>query len=199
MPEIRKAILSSCKSGLNHKPVLLVPRRIIIAYWLIPAEPAHSFFQGVINDLACRYNAPVFEPHVTVHVGSNRADAAETAVSEAARSCKLIKLKAVEIGHSSEFIKTLFVQFALNADLRQLSEIIGNAAQGSAHYELRPHLSLLYKGMLWAERRELASSINVPFPEVNFDVLRAVRCISPTRTRADVEAWHVVTTKKLCG
>jgi 2'-5' RNA ligase len=176
-----------------------VPRRIIIAYWLIPAEPAHSFFQRVINDLARRYDAPLFEPHVTVHFGSNRADAAESAISQATRVCKLMKLKALEIGHSSEFIKTLFVQFALNTDLRQLNEIIRDAAQDSSHYELKPHLSLLYKGMPSAERRELASSINVPFPEVNFDVLRAVRCISPTRTRVDVEAWRVVATKKLCG
>jgi 2'-5' RNA ligase len=199
MPEIRKAILSSCKSGLNHKPFLLVPRRTVIAYWLIPAEPARSFFQGVINDLACRYDAPVFGPHVTVCVGANRADAAESAISEAAHELESIQLKALEIGHSSEFIKTLFVQFALNAELRQLGEIIRDATQDSAYYELKPHLSLLYKKMPAASRRELAGSIKVLFSEVIFDALEAVRCISPTQNRADVEAWRVVTTKKLCA
>jgi 2'-5' RNA ligase len=174
-----------------------VSRRTVIAYWLMPAEPVQSFFQGVINDLARRYDAPVFEPHVTIDVGANRAHAAECAISEAARTCKLIKLKALEIGHSREFIKTLFVQFALNKELQQLKETIRNAAQNSSHYELEPHLSLLYKRMPPTARRERASSINVPFPEVNFDALRAVRCISPTRTRADVEAWRVVATKKL--
>jgi putative hydrolase of the HAD superfamily len=173
--------------------------RIVIAYWLIPAEPARSFFQGVINDLARRYNAPLFEPHVTVYVGSNRAAAAESVISEAARVSKPIKLNALEIGHSSEFIKTLFVQFALNAELRQLNEIIRNTAQDSAHYELKPHLSLLYKKMPVAARRDLARSIKVPFSEVTFDALKAVRCISPTRSRGDVDAWCAVTTKKLCG
>jgi 2'-5' RNA ligase len=84
------------------------------------------------------------------------------------------------------------VEFALNAELRQLNEIIRSAAQDSSHYELKPHLSLLYNKMRSAARRELASSINVPFREVHFDALRAVRCISPTQTRADVEAWRVV-------
>jgi len=174
-----------------------VSRRTVIAYWLIPAEPAHSFFQEVINDLAHRYDAPAFEPHVTIHVGANRADAADSAISQAPRVCELIKLKALEIGHSREFIKTLFVQFALNKELQQLNEMIRNAAQNSSHYELEPHLSLLYKRMPPTARRELASSISVPFLEVNFDALRAVRCISPARTRADVEAWRVVATKKL--
>jgi len=177
-----------------------VSRRIVIAYWLIPAEPARSFFQGVINDLARRYDAPPFEPHVTIYVGSSRADAAESAISEAAaRVCRLIKLKALEIGHSSEFIKTLFLQFALNTELRELNEVIRNAAQDSAHYELKPHLSLLYKKMPVAARRYLARSIKVPFSEVTFDALKAVRCISPTRSRGDVDAWCAVTTKKLCG
>jgi 2'-5' RNA ligase len=174
-----------------------VARRTVIAYWLIPAEPAQSFFQGVINALARRYDAPLFEPHVTVHVGLNRAAAAESAISEAARACTLIKLMAREIGHSSEFIKTLFVQFALNTELRQLNETIRNIEQDSSRYELKPHLSLLYTKMPAASRRELASSIKVPFAEVTFDALKAVRCISPTRTRADVEAWCVVATTEL--
>jgi 2'-5' RNA ligase len=174
-----------------------VSRLFVIAYWLIPAEPARSFFQEVINDFAHRYDAPLFEPHVTVYVGTNQADAAKKALSEAAREYEPIKLKALEIGHSSEFIKTLFVQFALNTELRQLNEIIRDAAQESSHYELKPHLSLLYKKMPAAARRALADSIKVPLSDVTFDALKAVYCISPTQSRADVEAWRVVTATEL--
>ena len=193
MREIPKATSLNCKSGVSA----FVSGRTVIAYWLIPAEPARSFFQAVIDDLVRRYDAALFEPHVTVHVGSNRTDAAESALSEAGRVCRPIKLKALEIGHSSEFIKTLFVQFVLNAELRQLNEIIRGAAQDSSHYELKPHLSLLYKKMPAAARRELASSIKVPSAEVTFDALKAVCCISPTRSRSDVEAWCAVATTEL--
>jgi 2'-5' RNA ligase len=193
MREIPKATLLNCKSGVSA----FVSSRTVIAYWLIPVEPARSFFQGVINDLARRYDAPLFEPHVTIHVGANRAATAESAISEAARSCKLIKLKALGTGQSSEFIKTLFMQFALSTELRQLNEIIHDAAQYSSHYELKPHLSLLYKKMPAAARRQLAGSIKVPFSEVTFDALNAVRCVSPTRSRVDVEAWRVVAATEL--
>lgn len=193
MREIQKATSLNYKSGVSA----FVSRRTVIAYWLSPVEPARSFFQEVINDLGRQCDAPLFEPHVTVHVGSNRADAAGSALSEAARVCKPIKLKALEIGHSGEFIKTLFMQFALNTELRQLNEIIRNAARDSSHYELKPHLSLLYKKMPAVARRELMDSIMAPFSEVTFDALKAVRCISPTRTRADVEAWRVVATTEV--
>jgi 2'-5' RNA ligase len=169
-------------------------KKIVVAYWLIPAEPAHIFFQDVINGLAQRYNAPVFEPHVTIHVGANCADAV---LSRAAHSCKQIKLKPIEIDHSSEFIKTLFVQFALNTQLRQLNQSIRTTVQDSSDYHLSPHLSLLYKRMSIQDRCLLTGSIEVPFSEVIFDSLKAVQCISPTRSRADVEAWCVVAEKPL--
>ena len=174
-------------------------RRVLIAYWLIPAEPAHTFFQRLIEDLARRCEAPRFEPHVTIHVVANHPDAAEKALSKASRECQLIKLKALEIGHSDEFIKTLFVQFAPNRKLRQLHETIRNAAQDSSDYELDPHLSLLYKNMPATARRQLADSIKIPFSEVIFDALKAVRCVSPTSSRSGVEAWRVVTTTELSG
>jgi 2'-5' RNA ligase len=174
-----------------------VSTRIVIAYWLIPAEPTRSFFQAVINDLAQQHDAPVFEPHVTVFVGANRIGAAERALSQVARGWYPTKLKTLQIDHSDEFIKTLFVQFALNTQLRQLNEKIRDAAQDPSHYDLKPHLSLLYKTMPPAARRELATSIPVPYSEVSFDAIKAVRCVSPTRSRADVEVWRVVASAEL--
>jgi 2'-5' RNA ligase len=172
-------------------------RQVVIAYWLIPAEPAHRFFQRLIRDLARWYDAPFFEPHVTIYVGANDANAAEKALSKAAREWQTIDLKALGINHSDEFIKTLFVQFAMNRKLRQLHQTIRNAAQDLSDYELNPHLSLLYKKMPATVRRELTDSIKVPVSKVVFDSLKAVRCISPTRSRADVEAWRVIATREL--
>jgi 2'-5' RNA ligase len=174
-----------------------VTKQTVIAYWLIPSEPAHSVFQQIVNDLARRYDAPVFEPHVTIYVGANTTDAVNTTLSKAARDCKRIMLQALEVSHSDEFIKTLFVEFGLNTKLRQLNQVIRSAAQDSSDYDLKPHLSLLYKRMSVQTRRQLARSIEVPFSQVVFDSLKAVRCISPTQNRADVEVWRVVSEKVL--
>ena len=171
----------------------------VIAYWLIPAEPAHSFFQRIINDLVRRYDAPVFEPHVTIHVGADRADAAKNALWDAARECKLIGLTPLGIDQSDEFIKTLFVRFPVSAELRKINGVIRQAANDSSHYQLNPHLSLLYKNLAAANRRELAALISVPLAEVTFDAIKAVRCVSPTKSDADVEAWHVVAAASLSG
>jgi hypothetical protein len=60
-------------------------------------------------------------------------------------------------------------------------------------------LSLLYKKLAAATRRELPASIDVPFSEVTFDAIKAVRCVSPTIAHADVEAWRVVAAASLSG
>jgi len=177
----------------------LVTRQTVIAYWLIPSEAAHRFFQRIINDLARRYDAPVFEPHVTIHVGADRADAAQNALGDGARECQLIGLTPLGIDQSDEFIKTLFVQFAMSAELREINDIIREAANDSSQYELKPHLSLLYKKLTAATRREVAASINVALSEVSFDAIKAVRCVSPTQSGADVEAWRVVAAASLSG
>ena len=167
-------------------------RRIVVAYWLTPTEPTCSYFQNIINDLAERYAAPEFEPHLTVHVGVDCTDSVDEALSRAARGTKRIALQVLNVNDSSEFIKTLFVTFAASAQLQRLNQSIRKVTQDSSDYQLSPHLSLLYKNMLMADRRRLARSIEVPFPEVAFDSLKAVRCISPTRSRADVDAWRIV-------
>ena len=174
-------------------------RPTVIAYWLIPSEPAHSFFERIINDLAGRYDAPVFEPHVTIHVGADRADAAKNALGDAACECKPIGLTPLGIDESGEFTKTLFVDFPVRAALRKINGSIRQAANDSSNYQLKPHLSLLYKNLAAANRRELAASINVPLSEVTFDAIKAVRCVLPMKCGADVEAWQVVAAASLSG
>jgi hypothetical protein len=198
MRETLKATSSSCKSGVEpHVVGSLVTRRTVIAYWLIPGEPAYSCFEGIINDLARRCDAPVFEPHVTIYVGADHADLAANALEFVARECTRMTLNPTRIDQSEEFTKTLFVEFAMTAKLRQLNELIRNATHDSSRYELKPHLSLLYKSIATETRRDLASSIKVPLSVVTFGAIKAVRCISPTSSRADVEAWRIVAAASL--
>src|SRR5215216_453408 len=98
-----------------------------IAYWLIPAEPARSFFERTIVDLARRHNAPLFEPHMTIYVGSDRVEAEEV-IAKAISRCRLVQAKVLKVCQSGEFIKTLFVQFALDRKLEQLNELVRDAA-----------------------------------------------------------------------
>ena len=62
-----------------------------------------------------------------------------------------------------------------------------------------PHVSLLYKNLPMSAKRELASAIRLPFKEVIFDSVKAIRCTAPMEVPADVKTWRVIATKKLRG
>ena len=119
----------------------------ILAYWLLPAEATRDFFASTIAELAARFDAPVFEPHVTIYAArSGYEDPAEVLSSALAR-CEPFRLSVRDIQCSDEFTKTVFVRFEASAQLSRLSRALQQASTSHDEYQLNPHLSLIYKEM----------------------------------------------------
>jgi hypothetical protein len=168
-----------------------------ISYWLVPAAGDKERFEEIIRQLAAAFDAPVFEPHVTVYSGplSPRDNPREVVAATAAETFELV-LRSNGIAHSEPFTKTLFVEFAANEILTQLSEALKQRSAQSVQYELKPHLSLIYAPLAPAARSRLADEIVLP-STVRFDALKAILSSEHVRTREDVEAWRVVAESRL--
>jgi hypothetical protein len=164
----------------------------ILTYWLIPAEPARSYFRSLISDLAGRFDAPVFEPHVTLYVTESGNENPAGVLRETFCLIEPPRLSITAINYSDEFTKTLFVEFRPDELLAGLKEKLRAGSASPPEYQLNPHLSLIYKTMSRETKMELANSLRLPFDEVLFASAKAV--ISPARIEspADVEAWRVV-------
>ena len=156
----------------------------IVVLWLTPSEPARTFFRETIHRLAATHDAPIFEPHLTLGPGS-------VAQLEQAHAAA-IELPTIGLASTSKFTKTLFVRFQLAPALAALRQSLGVDAAG-----FDPHLSLLYREMPEMTKRELVSSIILPFATVSFTSIQAVRCPSETSTATDVAAWEILATKSL--
>jgi hypothetical protein len=164
----------------------------IITYWLCPAEPARSGFAELIENLAARFNAPVFDPHVTIYVTSAKNEKPGEVLAKILPERQPYRLSVRDLSFSDKFTQTLFVRFTPNRELTVLSEDLRRASVSPSHYEVNPHLSLLYKTMAAKTKRELAGSITLPFADAIFGTVNAV--LSPARieSREDVESWRVV-------
>ena len=163
-----------------------------ISYWLIPAEPDKARLAETIQNLAVRWNGPMFEPHVTL--GSGLVESRERIdeiVSEAMRGVSKVVLTSTGIDHSDQFTKTLFVEFAADDALTLLAAKLKRLSARPEEYELKPHLSLLYASLDQAQREALARSVVIP-KLIRFDSLKAVVTGGSTCSRADVESWRVV-------
>jgi 2'-5' RNA ligase len=162
----------------------------VIAYWLIPAEPAHEFFQRTIRELAERFGAVEFEPHVTVFLGQVNGRPPKEVLSSL--GSRRISLSACRIEQSNKFTKTLFVQFEKTDSLQSLADRIQELSGAEKPYLVNPHLSLLYHNIAAKTRRALAETIQLPFQDVPFERVCAMLCKSPTKTADDVRDWKLL-------
>lgn len=171
----------------------------ILAYWLIPAEPARSYFCSLISDLARRLEAPAFEPHVTLHVTKADNEDAAGVLKNALTDFKTLRLSIARLDCSDKFTKTLYVQFQPDAALQRLSEKLRTASVAKDDYELNPHLSLIYKTMAPEAKRQIIDSLHLAFSEVDFDSIKAVISPAKIESREDVESWRTVATQPSSG
>jgi 2'-5' RNA ligase len=171
----------------------------IVTYWLCPAEPEHDHFARLIGDLAARFDAPTFEPHVTVHTTTAEGENPARVLAKIVNGRRPFRLSVRWLDYSDEYTKTLFVQLSPDAEVAQLSEDLRRASVSPSDYQLNPHVSLLYKKMDEETQRRLVASIVLPFNEVSFSSVKAVVSPAEIQSREDVEAWRVIVECRLRG
>ena len=173
---------------MRSSNIALRRKNFVTALWLLPAAPARDFFRATIDRLARDYDAPRFEPHLTLGLLETSSALPQL------RSASAIRLRPIGILFSSVFTQTLFVRFEMAPALDALRQSLGIRVSG---YD--PHLSLLYRRLPAAVKERLAASIPLPFSTVVFDQISLVRCARPTESRADVEAWEHLESNKLAA
>ncbi len=168
----------------------------MIAFWLVPAPAERKYFESLIAELAARFGAPVFEPHVTL-LGGDIDERVAADVLHQVEFAKPIELEVAGIEFSDKYTKTLFVQFRSSDRASTLSDALKAAAGTSSDYEFNPHLSLVYKDMPAGEKAAAAAEITLPFERVVFGGIKAIRAPSPIKTREDVEAWRTLGERRI--
>ncbi len=162
-----------------------------VSYWLRPAAPERAQLSEMIRQLAHQFDAPVFEPHVTLYSGPVESlERIDRVLRAAAGLGSEITLRSTDLAHSDQFTRTLFMEFAPEAGLISLAAELNRLSRPAGDYELKPHLSLVYAELAAERREELARSLVVP-ATIRFASLQAVGTGGSTLSRADVETWQV--------
>jgi len=161
-----------------------------IVYWLLPEAVASEVFWRKIGELTEQFSAPLFEPHVTIFIAPENS----RPPLEVLHDLPLVNIELTihSIRFSEQFAKTLFVQFEKNSTLQQLGDAIRKASGAQDRYLIDPHLSLLYAKLPPETKQRLADKIGLPFREVCFTSIYAMRCARPTTTAIEVGQWKLL-------
>ncbi len=164
----------------------------LFSYWLLPAEPTARALQAQIKSLAERYDAVVFEPHVTLYTGpADDREVAET-LDFLRLSFRPLTLVPFVVAQSSRLTKTLYIRLELTPELASLADTIkGRAARPSQSRLDDPHVSLLYQRIAEAERAGLAAQIAVPAPFAG-DGVAVIEAEIPIDNLDQIRRWRFV-------
>ncbi len=176
------------------------PRRFSV--FLVPVADDRRWAEGVIGELAARYDAPLFEPHVTVYGGSYTEES-ELAplcrtLSDGATETGPITLRVTGLGVTEEYFRTLFVAFEEEPRLRRLHELVKGAVANDSGYVFVPHLSLLYADMPLAAKEMAARTVSLDREEMHFDEVKIV-APDPVTGWSDARRWQTLFRVRLDG
>lgn len=162
-----------------------------VGFWLVPAKQDHARLSEIVSRLARTYGAPLFEPHLTLHVGTQSADDnLHEIMRAAAATTDSFALSATSTGHSAALFKTLFVEFAHDEAPHTLQQSLAKGLKIATAYSLEPHVSLLYKELPETVRSKLADEFFFHGQSITFDEIAAVRP-GPSGEFLDIEKWDV--------
>ena len=164
----------------------------VYSYWLLPAAPAAAAFKARIDELAVRYDAVAFEPHVTLYTGSSDDGEVAQTLDFLRASFRPLPLAPFVVAQSSRLTKTLYVRLELTPELAALAATLkARARQPSASVLDDPHVSLMYQAIAEDERAKLAAEIPVPAPFMG-DGIAVIETEVPITELDQVRRWRFV-------
>ena len=167
-------------------------------FWLMPAEPLKMQLHSVVRKLAREFDGPEFDPHVTIYYGPSNPTEAEAITKKLAEGFSPLDLRMRYLDQSEVYEKTVFIQFDPSETLNRMRNLINDSLAMPTGYVLNPHLSLLYKDISEAKRRELCSQPIAPEGLQHFDGVRVVEFEPPWRPEA-IRKSRILADLKLQG
>ena len=156
------------------------------SYWLMPCPDDHALLQGIIKELAHRYNTPVFPPHLTLFAGPAPPEGEETKILDTLDTQRVPESLAVTgLDATARYTMTLLLRCRPDSELLALHDFIRQHAP-SSEYRLDPHLSLLYADLPLPTKQNLAHELAPPLEEIRFDRIRIVGHPSPVESQEDI-------------
>ena len=132
----------------------------MFAVWYLFDKDNEDYLFEIITNLAKKYDAPSFIPHITAY-GLLNIDlkTLDDKILETIQKIKSFSVETNTINFSDDFWKTLFVEILPNKHLVKINNNLTKNLSQFSKYEFLPHISLLYKNMEKNQKQFLAESL----------------------------------------
>ncbi len=153
------------------------------ALWLKPENEVRDILKRIIDRLAEEYDAPVFEPHITVASGIKMpVDEMVGRLESVSHTVEPMTLYLEDTDFRDSYYRSLFVRIAPNEALLALRERSLREFR-LEHEPYMPHLSLMYREMDSGKKQQIIERVGKRFDLVFIpDKIHLVRVSGPPET-----------------
>lgn len=161
-----------------------------VSLWLVPQPEDAAYLQGIIDQLAEKYQAPKFSPHVTLAGRLQVSEQYQSSLSELAVATPVFQLQNQGLDHSAALFRTIYIRTSLADSLVALRNQVYELWPENAVKPFMPHISLIYKEMASSEREIIIQALKIKETFI-FDTLAVVSPQQPGEWTA-IENWQTL-------
>lgn len=161
-----------------------------VSLWLVPQPEDAAYLQGIIDQLAEKYQAPRFSPHVTLAGRLQVSEQYQSSLSDLAAATPILQLHNQGLDHSATLFRTVYIRTSLADSLVTLREQVYELWPENAVKPFMPHISLIYKELTSSERQLIIQALKIKETFI-FDTLAVVSPQQPGEWTA-VETWQTL-------
>lgn len=171
-----------------------------VAFWLVPRQWERKILQDLIADLADRFSAPKFIPHVTIYSCHRSVSQGELAIMAGlAGLCPPVTLRTDGLASRDRLTQALFVKLNSAKTLGRLRQALQKELPQSSANEFIPHVSLLYQFLPASVHTRLAREIKFPMQEIRFDQIWAVAIPETIHSVENLSGWQTLLSCRLAS
>tara|TARA_B110000467_G_scaffold3232_1_gene2704 strand:- start:633 stop:1133 length:501 start_codon:yes stop_codon:yes gene_type:complete len=134
----------------------------VFAIWYLFDEDDESYLSTIISNLAKKYDAPSFTPHITAY-GLVNIDlkTLDQKILESIPDIQSFIVERSSINFSNNFWKSFFVEILSNKNFIKINNNLTKKLSKFSEYSFSPHISLLYKHLEQSQKQFLTKSIDI--------------------------------------
>ena len=156
------------------------------AIWLTFSKNDRDYLKKIIDEISEKYNAPKFEPHITVYgLIDSEMRLIDSIAKEVILNCNSFLIKKSEILQSDELWKTVYIELKMNNQLELIHKNLKKHFEKISKYEFKPHISLIYKILPIEEKIKIINEFDI---KSEFMIKKLV----VQKFFPEVEKWKIV-------
>ena len=156
------------------------------AIWLTFSKNDRDYLKKIIDEISEKYNAPKFEPHITVYgLIDSEMRLIDSIAKEVILNCNSFLIKKSEILQSDELWKTVYIELKMNNQLELIHKNLKKHFEKISKYEFKPHISLIYKILPIEEKIKIINELDI---KSEFMIKKLV----VQKFFPDIEKWKIV-------